>query len=319
MSISVAMTTYKGARYIEAQLESILAQTLPPDEIVICDDNSPDDTAAIIRRIAASSSVPIHLHVNPENLGVIQNFARAISLCTSDYIALSDQDDVWLPEKIAICHAAMQDAEATLPPHTPVLLHTDLQLVDADLTPTHPSFLAYTGLKPHIEFPLKRLMIQNYITGCTAYFNRALIQVALPIPPEAVIHDHWLALMAAATGTIKTLPQVTILYRQHGNNQIGARKTPLLKQILNIHKLDNLHAKGRQLIAMARVLSHLNPVPASQLFIAQTAKNLSNGGLRAIWFCQKQNIMPSSLLGHAYFCIQLMLVPLLHPRPPKAS
>src|SRR5882762_9087557 len=100
MKISIAMCTYNGARYLREQLDSIAAQTRPPSELIVCDDNSLDETREIVAGFAASAPFPVRLGVNEQNLGSIRNFERAIKLCEGDLIALSDQDDVWLPEKL---------------------------------------------------------------------------------------------------------------------------------------------------------------------------------------------------------------------------
>src|SRR5919199_6162917 len=98
--VSVAMCTYNGERYLQEQLDSIAAQTCLPDELVVCDDRSSDRTLEIIQIFKSKVSFPVHLHINPENLGTIKNFEKAISLCTGDIIVLSDQDDVWKPHKV---------------------------------------------------------------------------------------------------------------------------------------------------------------------------------------------------------------------------
>src|SRR4051794_15860948 len=99
---SVAMCTYNGARFIGAQLASVAAQTRTPDELIVCDDRSTDETVAIVQKFADSAPFRVRLHVNEENLGSTKNFERAVSLCEGDLIALCDQDDVWLPEARAL-------------------------------------------------------------------------------------------------------------------------------------------------------------------------------------------------------------------------
>src|SRR5215212_2843702 len=102
MKISVAMCTYNGAEFLSAQLQSIMAQSRPPDEIIICDDVSIDTTRSLLRQFATESSIPITLHFNDQNLGSTKNFEQAITLCTGDVIALSDQDDVWRTDKLQV-------------------------------------------------------------------------------------------------------------------------------------------------------------------------------------------------------------------------
>lgn len=102
MTTSVAMCTYNGARYIEEQLRSIINQTVPVGEIVICDDRSTDNTIEIIEKVAKEVSTPIHVYVNEMNLGCVANFEKAIHLCKGDIIFLSDQDDLWMQDKVEV-------------------------------------------------------------------------------------------------------------------------------------------------------------------------------------------------------------------------
>ncbi|MEN3794236.1 glycosyltransferase family 2 protein [Fulvimarina sp. MAC3] len=231
MKMSVAMAFYEGGAYVESQLRSILDQTLLPDEIVICDDGSREDMGPRLKAIAADCPVPIRLYRNPGNLGVISNFEKAIGLCRGDYVALCDQDDVWNRDKLELSLAAMEAEEAAYPDR-PVLVHTDLTVVDTDLKPLEASFLSSfslhksshgAGARASRLFAL-RLALQNNVNGCTCLMNRRLLQLALPFPSSVLMHDHWLALLAALHGRLLTLPQATVLYRQHGGNQIGARR-----------------------------------------------------------------------------------------------
>ena len=115
MKLSIAMCTYNGASYLQEQLDSFLWQTRLPDEIVVCDDCSQDETVEILKEFAANSPFPVHLHVNKTNLGLTKNFEKAIGKCTGDIIFLSDQDDVWLPERLEKFEAAFQkDADVGL-------------------------------------------------------------------------------------------------------------------------------------------------------------------------------------------------------------
>src|SRR5262249_24400476 len=112
MRISVAMCTYNGAEFLRAQLQSIITQSRPPDEIVICDDRSTDDTQNLLERFASELPVPIKLHINDQNLGSVKNFERAINLCTGDVIALSDQDDVWRNDKLQRFETVLNNSPA---------------------------------------------------------------------------------------------------------------------------------------------------------------------------------------------------------------
>ena len=125
MNISIAMATYNGAKFLREQLDSIAAQTLPPYELVICDDGSTDSTLAIAREFAKEVNFPVRIYLNEHNLGFADNFLKAASLCEGDWIAFSDQDDVWLPHKLATVSRRFNDGVL-------LVLHSS-DLVDASL------------------------------------------------------------------------------------------------------------------------------------------------------------------------------------------
>src|ERR671918_1535646 len=127
MKISVAMCTYNGAEYLPAQLESILAQSRPPDEIVVCDDCSTDQTPALLEQFKPESPIPIIIKINKQNLGSVKNFEQTVSMCTGDVVALSDQDDVWRKDKLQL----FDDAFRKNP--TAGLVFSDAEIVGENL------------------------------------------------------------------------------------------------------------------------------------------------------------------------------------------
>jgi glycosyltransferase involved in cell wall biosynthesis len=226
--ISVALCTRDGAAFVGEQVRSILGQSPEPDEIVLGDDASTDDTVAIVERIVADhraaggrTQLVVRRHDPP--LGVTANFADALVHTHGDLIALSDQDDVWLPGKLAAAVGAF-DADQGL-----LLLHTDARLVDAAGTPTGLSLLQAleitaserAGLEKGAAF--ETLLRRNLVTGATVVFRRELLASTMPFP-EGWVHDEWLAVIAAATGTLRLLSELLVDYRQHAGNQIGARR-----------------------------------------------------------------------------------------------
>jgi glycosyltransferase involved in cell wall biosynthesis len=212
VGISIAMTTYNGAKYIEAQLDSLLSQTLPPEEIVICDDCSTDGTAAILARYAKSDLIKVY--INERQLGVIENFKQAVSFCSStNFIALADQDDVWHSDKLQLQAKALNNFDAAVP----ALVYTDLALVDRDLQLISPSFMRVLNIRPEKE-SLGSLLYGNFITGCTIMFNSSMRPYFLQTPKEAYMHDAWLGLVAFSIGKQTYIPRPLINYRQHGSN-----------------------------------------------------------------------------------------------------
>jgi hypothetical protein len=147
----------------------------------------------------------------------------------------SDQDDIWLADKIEISIKRMVELEKKHGKTTPILVHTNLRVVNDNLETVAESFWKYQLLDPGVT-SLNRLLIQNNITGCTMIMNKALRDKSLPIPDGVMMHDWWIALVAASCGVIDHLPQATMLYRQHGGNVEGAKEWNLLRMALSVMK-----------------------------------------------------------------------------------
>jgi glycosyltransferase involved in cell wall biosynthesis len=237
LEVSVALCTYNGARFLREQVGSICLQTRPPVEIVLSDDASRDGSVEVVRAAVAECAAerpgpPIALRVfeNPVALRVVKNFEQAISACTSELIALSDQDDVWMPDRLALMVAHFEQ-DANL-----MLLHTDARLVDSerrDLNQTLFHALEVTPLElaqVHGGKAFDALLRRNLVTGATTVFRRALLADALPLPIEWV-HDEWLAIVASTTARVDLLEQPLIEYRQHESNQIGARRDTFKEKV----------------------------------------------------------------------------------------
>lgn len=218
VKISVAMCTYNGAEFLQAQLESILAQTRPPDEIVVCDDASTDDTESVLKRFSG-----LVLHSNKQNLGSVKNFEQAIGLCTGDVIALSDQDDVWRQDKLQLIEQAFLRAPTT------GLVFSDAEIVDEQLRGLGRRMWNEVGFDSH-----KRKLVDHgraldvlitgwTVTGAAMAFRSEYKTLALPIPTNIpMIHDGWIALSVAAVSDVVTIDEPLIKYRQHARQQIGA-------------------------------------------------------------------------------------------------
>jgi glycosyltransferase involved in cell wall biosynthesis len=219
------MGTHNGAAHIAEQLESILSQSLLPSEIVLSDDASSDDTVHIAREVIGSR-VPLTVLLNKRALGVTANFEQAISACTGEFVALSDQDDVWLPDRLATAVSVLARRPDLL------LLHADARLVDAKGEPIgHTLFDALELTRREREFvhggrAIEALLRRNLVTGATTVFRRELAALAAPFP-TGWVHDEWLAIIAAATGQVDLVDRALIDYRQHGANQIGASRLSL--------------------------------------------------------------------------------------------
>ena len=225
--LSVALCTCNGESWLEEQLASIEAQTRPPDELVIGDDASTDATFGILQTFARRASFPVHIARHEPALGVVDNFEVTLSRARGRYVALCDQDDQWLPDRLERGVAEIKAAEGD--GSKPVLVHSDLLLVDADGCSMGQRFMATRGVDGHVKDPLGVLLRHNLVTGCTVTCNRALLEQARPFPERLIMHDWWLALVAATVGEIRLLDEPTVRYRQHGSNQVGA--SPLVSLV----------------------------------------------------------------------------------------
>jgi len=235
--ISILLASYNGEKYIAEQIDSLLAQTVQDFKLFICDDSSTDSTFSIITQYAAKHPEKIYATQNPVNSGGAKhNFIRMMIEHSADYIMLCDQDDVWLPYKIETTLARMQEMESEFGSGTPLLVHTDLIVVGENLETISPSYKAAMNAD-YGKTKLHNQIIQNTLTGCTAMYNRALAGLITEAPQFMVMHDWWLMLIASAFGKIAPLDGKTILYRQHGKNDTGAKKVKALS--FKIHKLLN--------------------------------------------------------------------------------
>lgn len=226
MKISVALCTYNGERFLKEQLNSIASQIRQPDELIVCDDGSSDDTLVILERFASEAAFPVHIVRNACRLGVSANFQQAVRRCTGELTALSDQDDVWLPDKLHTAELAFLTSA-----HPEKLLFcTCLQYVDSDLKP-----LGFSAIPNRTDFA--NAVAENIATGCTVVFGSEIMKLFLHADAGSmVMHDWWLYLLAAAFGEIEYDAKSSVLYRQHGNNVAGWKPRPskLLHRTLSL-------------------------------------------------------------------------------------
>jgi glycosyltransferase involved in cell wall biosynthesis len=223
MKLSIAQCTYNGARYLREQLDSFSAQGRLPDELVVCDDGSTDGTLAILDDFARSAPFPVMIIRNEMNLGVAKNFEQAIHLCGGDVIVLSDQDDVWYPGKLEKMHKAFSDYPNV------GLTFSDAEVVDESLCSCGYRLWQQVGVTKSVRglFRANRgievLIRQPAVTGATMAFRAKFKSFLHPMPPYWM-HDRWIALMVTAVSDVHFIEEPLIAYRQHSDNQIGARR-----------------------------------------------------------------------------------------------
>ena len=234
-TVSVAMGTRDGEAFIVEQLRSIVEQTYQPSEIVLCDDASTDDTVALAVAVVEGTGIALTVLRNPTPLGVTANFQRAIAACTAEFIALSDQDDRWHSDRLAKVMPLFSERPRLL------LVHCDAVLVDATGSPTGVSLLDAIEVGSRDRRRIQRgaaldlLLRRNVITGATVVFRKSLAEQARPFP-SSWLHDEWLAVMAAVLGEVDLVDEPLVDYRQHGGNQIGARRLGVIEKIGRIQE-----------------------------------------------------------------------------------
>jgi Glycosyl transferase family 2 len=222
-SVAILLATYNGEEYLDAQIQSLFAQSHADILVLARDDHSTDRTPEILARWAASRPDKFRLLSDSDGrLGLARNFSRLMEACDAPYFAFCDQDDVWLPEKLELLLKEMQKIESRSRESTPILVHSDLMVVDKELRTISPSLFEYLHVNPRKGRRLEQLVCNNIVIGCALMGNRALLELARPIPAAWPFHDWWVALIASSCGVLRTIPEPTILYRQHGGNQVGA-------------------------------------------------------------------------------------------------
>jgi glycosyltransferase involved in cell wall biosynthesis len=233
--VVIILAAYNGDKYVREQIVSIQAQTYEQWQLIIRDDGSSDNTVSMIRQFC-SHDHRIRLIRDAEHtrFGSSANFGQLMhhALDTgAKYIAFSDQDDVWKQDKLSSQLQAIKNIEARDGTNTPVLVYSDLEVVNKRLEHIHPSFMSYQGISTRKDISLQTLLVQNCVAGCTMLINRSLLKLAVPLPDSAHMHDWWVALCAASFGVMEFIPAATVLYRQHGENIAGAGGIRRLRQI----------------------------------------------------------------------------------------
>ncbi len=230
--VDILLATYNGEKYLREQLNSIFYQTYEDWKIIIIDDCSTDKTCSIIMEYQSKYPSKIEFRRNNKNAGnPALNFFELLKMSTSKYAMFCDQDDVWLNNKINLTLVAMKKLESGNE-NLPVLVHTDLTVVDSNLNVISNSMFRYQKLNGSAK-TLTELIVQNSVTGCTVMLNKKLVSMCCNVPLSVIMHDWWVALIAAAFGKIGLVNKSTMLYRQHESNQVGSKDVASLLFLCN--------------------------------------------------------------------------------------
>lgn len=266
--ISIALCTYNGGDFLSEQLESYLKQTKLPDELVICDDCSGDKTISVIEDFSKKSPFPVHFYVNEKNLGSTKNFERAISLCSGDLMFLSDQDDVWEPNKIELIYDEFNKSKNI------GMVFSDAEVVDEKLETLKSRLWDFSFPAAERESVkngglFKLLLKKNVVTGAAMVFRKEFRNFFLPIPTNIpnILHDAWIALIISAISDVSFVNKPLIKYRQHSNQQLGISLENLLRNDKinrQDHYRNTIHILKKELKKLSLLPKVLNNYPLFQ-------------------------------------------------------
>lgn len=253
--IVILVATFNGSKYLKEQIDSLINQTMNFD-IIIRDDYSKDNTIEIIEDYQSKYEYIKLIKDNEDSKSAKENFSilleYALELDRYDYFLFCDQDDVWKENKVEVMIERIKTLERES--KSPILVHSDLEVVDENLNLINKSFFNYQKLD-YKRSSINCLVVQNIVTGCTLLINKELAIKASPFPKEIIMHDWWLGLVASLFGKIEYINDATILYRQHNSNSIGANGFNLysiIKKVLNIFSINTLSysIQAKQLLLM---------------------------------------------------------------------
>lgn len=222
LRVEVLLATYNGEKFLAQMLDSLVAQSYANFVVLAHDDGSTDGTVEILNQYA-SNALQGRLEIIDDGVrcgGAKENFAHLISISRGDFVFFADQDDFWRKDKIEIMLSRMHELTADSI-SKPVLIFSDLVVVDQNLKEISSSFREYENIKIS-DVSLRVLLNRNIVTGCATLVNRSLLDMAQRVPKGAVLHDWWLALIAACNGAIYPIEDKLVFYRQHDFNDTGA-------------------------------------------------------------------------------------------------
>lgn len=282
MEVAVLIATYNGASYIRDLLDSLTKQDFQNFTCYIHDDGSKDETIDIVKEYQKDTMLDIHLLNYPPTGSATANFLSMLRYVHEPYAMFCDQDDIWLENKIS---SSLRTIKAYEDGSTPILVFSDLTVVDNNLNVISKSFMEYTGLDPE-RTTVEGLLLDNVVAGCTTIMNRILYEktYSLDSYDRVNIHDHFMALLAACSGIIAYINEPLILYRQHGRNEKGAVKhlTAIERVIGNLRNITrgtykkNFKTWMSRLQSQAGLISEMDGLNDSSRRLCGEFSDLSN-------------------------------------------
>lgn len=300
--IDILLATYNGEKYIKDLLNSLKAQNYQGWRLIVSDDCSTDSTVNIIKDFQQNVLNDVEIHINDNPTGSAKaNFFRLFNFAKSPYVMLCDQDDVWLKDKINITLVAMQKMEKMYGSNTPILVNSDLLVVDSDLKIIDPSFFHYSNYKK--IFTLQQQIVFNKITGCTVMINKSLLQYLNKKTIDTskiTMHDSWLALIALCFGKLFFINKALVYYRQHETNSVGAPNVRNIRHMLK--KLVDKKNNSRSNLGHIIEISHFCKVYSNELachphkdLLYKYANLISDSSNEYRKFCIKNGVLKDSI------------------------
>lgn len=294
MKIAIILGYYNGSKFIREQVDSIelsliKANVLKDSEIHIFDDHSTSEEFEYLSSLSSNSR--LFVHRGQENLGVIRNFSKALECVEADWYFIADQDDVWNENKISVFleHISLCD------PSTPTLIFSDLEVVDENLQTISERMHNLSSTFTNVPW----LFFRNVVTGCAMAINHSLKNLAVPIPAEIPMHDHWIANVANIHGKILFIPEPLVKYRQHGKNILGATKTGPAGFIQRIKISDRRRSRsnfGKMINQLDLIVNSSNNKEVQKIQRAFHKRNFSG-----LWELNKLGALPKTLLAKIAF------------------
>ncbi len=262
-NIAILLATYNSEKYLCEQLDSLFEQSYQEFDLYIRDDGSSDRTLEIVEQYSAKYPNITLLSDETTGRGAKGSFMWMLQRVDAPYYMFCDHDDVWKPEKIQFTFDKMQQLEQQNNSSTPVVVNTDLEIVDQSLNTIHPSMFRYARINISILHNYKYLAVTNGFTGCTMMINRAAKEISLPFSQSATMHDYWIALnVAARGGVLGYVDAQTIKYRQHSSNVVGAQRSSGLFRVIT--KIDSKLSSYRRTLNM---LDDIEPMSMAEYLL----------------------------------------------------
>lgn len=295
LKISVGMTTYNSAKYIKEQLDSIFSQTILPDEIVICDDSSTDDTVDILKKYVNLNKLEdsVEIIVNEKNIGYIKNFEKVFLNCTGDIIVSCDADDVWFTDKIEKILACFNDEEIVYVWHDAIVVDASMNVINDSLNRCWDHLEDKENREEILKRSIKR---QGFPYGMEMAFRKNVLKDVVPFK---FAHDEWIFMCAATMGKVKYIDEPLVYYRRHGHNTSGSNGENIINKAIHTSNsawFDWPSSYMKSYNVFYEKFKHVLPVPVkieleNQLEFRRQLSRVENENncWMAIWYMLKVN------------------------------